>query len=71
MSAPLAYRDLRLYVNFFQPQMKLTSKHRRGAKVSKTFDRARTPYRRVLDAPAVPEERLMSTSSSAGVSYRP
>ncbi len=36
------YRYLRLYVNFFQPQMKLVSKSRRGGKVSKTFDTAQT-----------------------------
>ncbi len=50
------YRVLRLYVNFFQPQMKLVSKTRRGAKVTKRFDRARTPYRRVLESPRVEAE---------------
>ena len=50
------YGHLRLYVNFFQPQMKLVSKTRRGAVVSKRFDTARTPYRRVLDSPDVPEQ---------------
>ena len=49
------YRVLRLYVNFFQPQMKLVHKTRRGAKVTKRFDRARTPYQRVLGSPHVPE----------------
>jgi hypothetical protein len=49
------YRVLRLYVNFFQPQMKLFSKTRRGAKVTKRFDLARTPYQRVLESPDVPE----------------
>ena len=49
------YRVLRLYVNFFQPQMKLVAKTRRGAKVTKRFDPARTPYRRVLDSPHVSE----------------
>ena len=37
------YRVLRLYVNFFQPQMKLVSKTRHGAKVTKRFDLARPP----------------------------
>lgn len=37
------YAHLRLYVNFFQPQMRLVAKTRCGAKVSKTFDVARTP----------------------------
>jgi len=49
------YGCLRLWVNFFQPQMKLISKTRRGAKVSKRFDVARTPYRRILDSPHVPD----------------
>jgi hypothetical protein len=44
------YRVLRLYVNFFQPQMKLVSKTRHGAKVTKRFDLARTPYQRALDS---------------------
>ena len=32
------YRDLRLYVNFFQPVMKLAHKTRHGAKVHKVYD---------------------------------
>jgi hypothetical protein len=40
------YGHLRLYVNFFQPQMKLVAKTRHGAKVRKRFDTARTPYQR-------------------------
>lgn len=47
------YRVLRLYVNFFQPQMKLVSKTRKGAKVTKRFDAAKTPYQRVLVSPDV------------------
>jgi hypothetical protein len=50
------YGHLRLWVNFFQPQMKLISKTRRGAVVSKRFDVARTPYRRVLASPDVAEQ---------------
>jgi hypothetical protein len=42
------YRALRLYLNFFQPSMKLLSKERDGAKVAKKYDRAQTPYQRVL-----------------------
>jgi hypothetical protein len=42
------YAHLRLYVNFFQPQMKLVSKTRRGATVTKRYDVATTPYRRIL-----------------------
>lgn len=47
------YGHLRLYINYFQPQMKLVSKTRKGAKVSKKFDVAQTPYQRVLASPHV------------------
>jgi len=39
---------LRLYVNFFQPVRKLVSKERHGARIRKRYDRAQTPYRRLL-----------------------
>jgi hypothetical protein len=44
------YDLLRLYVNFFQPVMKLVSKTRHGARVHKIYDRARTPYQRLLES---------------------
>jgi len=43
------YRHLRLFINFFQPTMKLKSKTRHGAKVHKVYDDARTPYQRLLE----------------------
>lgn len=42
-----------LYVNYFQPSMKLVSKERDGAKVKKRYDPAKTPYYRLLE-----DERL-------------
>jgi cobyrinic acid a,c-diamide synthase len=42
------YADLRLYVNFFLPQVKLIAKERIGAKVHKRYDTAATPYQRLL-----------------------
>jgi hypothetical protein len=48
------YGHLRYYINFFQPQMKLVSKTRRGATVTKRYDVATTPYRRILASPRVP-----------------
>jgi hypothetical protein len=42
------YDLVRLYVNFFQPVMKLVSKTRHGARVHKVYDTARTPYQRTL-----------------------
>ena len=47
------YRSLRLYTNFFQPTMKLIEKTRIGSKVTKKYDKAQTPYRRVLACPDV------------------
>jgi hypothetical protein len=50
------YEVVRLYVNFFQPSMKVVSKERVGAKVKKRYDVATTPYQRVLDSPQVTDE---------------
>ena len=50
------YRHLRLYVNFFQPQMRLVEKVRHGAKLTRRHDRARTPYRRILESPLVEDQ---------------
>ena len=47
------YDVLRLWINFFQPSMRLVAKQRVGARVRKRYDQARTPSQRVLDAPAV------------------
>lgn len=44
------YADLRLYVNFFQPGLKLIGKERVGEKVVKQYDTAATPFQRVLDS---------------------
>jgi hypothetical protein len=40
----------RLYVNFFQPVMKLKEKTRTGIKVIKKYDSAKTPYQRILES---------------------
>ena len=50
------YGYLRLYVNFFQPVMKLKHKSREGAKVRKVYDEARTPYQRLLESGALSAE---------------
>jgi hypothetical protein len=50
------YGQLRLYTNYFQPVMKLVSKERIGAKVKKTYDDPRTPYRRLLAAPGITKQ---------------
>jgi hypothetical protein len=50
------YKDLRLYINVFQPMMKLKEKIRVDGKVKKVYDVAQTPYQRVLASPDVSEE---------------
>ena len=44
------YILVRMYVNFFQPTMKLIAKTRNGAKVHKVYDTAKTPYQRLLES---------------------
>jgi hypothetical protein len=43
------YDDLRLYINFFQPVLKLIGKERLGNKVVRRYDVAKTPYQRVIE----------------------
>jgi hypothetical protein len=51
------YQDLRLYVNFFQPVLKLIRKERIGNKVICRYDTARTPFQRVLEQEEIPLAR--------------
>jgi hypothetical protein len=51
------YQVIRLYVNFFQPSMKLISKHRKGSKVYKKYDAARSPFQRLLESNVLDEQR--------------
>jgi hypothetical protein len=53
------YGHLRLYLNFFHPQMKLVSKERIGTKVKKQYDVPQTPYQRLLDLEEVDVERKL------------
>jgi hypothetical protein len=61
------YRAVRLYINFFQPSMKLVAKERHGAKVTKKYDDAQTPYQRLLGArviTAADQQRLAALSEA-------
>jgi len=53
------YGYLRLYVNFFQPVRKLTEKKRMGSKITKRYDEAKIPFRRLLASPDITEEVKM------------
>lgn len=50
------YDVVRLYTNYFQPNLKLLSKERIGGKVKKKYEAAKTPYQRVLEAEQVTQE---------------
>jgi hypothetical protein len=51
------YTCLRLYINFFQPVLKLVSKSRHGPKVHKVYDTAQTPYHRLLKSAVLTEPK--------------
>ena len=69
-ASPAAFKALgdvydvaRLYVNFFQPTLKLIKKSRNGARVRKTYDAAQTPYRRLLKSGALSEEKRLELAT--------
>ena len=70
------YQDLRLYVNFFQPVLKLVAKQHVDNKLIKRYDTAATPYQRVLASANVPLEakarltNLMSVSIPSSSALR-
>src|SRR6266567_4317755 len=51
------YRALCLYVNCFQPSMKLQSKQRDGKKVRYIYDPAKTPLQRLLLSGVLPAQK--------------
>ena len=44
------------YVNFLHPVRKLTEKVRRGARITRRYDVAQTPYRRLLASSVLPRK---------------
>jgi hypothetical protein len=50
------YQDLRLYVNFFQPVLKLVGKEQVDGKTIKRYDQPATPFRRVLASDLISPE---------------
>src|SRR5438034_6841529 len=59
------YRALRLYVNCFQPSMKLLSKQREGKKVRYVYDPAKTPLQRLLLAGVLPAQKQQELAEVA------
>jgi len=58
---------MRLYVNCFQPSMKLLSKHREGKKVRYVYDPAKTPLQRLLLSGALPTKKQQELTQVAQV----
>jgi len=61
------YMCLGKYTNYFLPVEKLISKTRRGSKITKKYDTAKTPYRRVLECDDIDDkikERLKAKYES-------
>jgi hypothetical protein len=56
------YRALRLYVNCFQPSMKLQSKSYDGQRIRRHYDPAKTPLQRLLLSGILPEVRQQELS---------
>jgi hypothetical protein len=48
--------ELRLFKNFFQPVIKLVAKERIKGKIHRCYDKARTPYKRIMESKEVPEQ---------------
>lgn len=52
--------------NYFYPQQKLTSKVRDGAKVSKKYDTAASPFHRVIGHPDTPVDLIAALALAQG-----
>jgi hypothetical protein len=48
------YENLRLLVNYFLPSARLVDKRREGSRIKRIYDRPKSPFRRLLENPAVP-----------------
>ncbi|MBU4257526.1 transposase [Patescibacteria group bacterium] len=48
--------ELRLFKNFFQPVMKLVKKERIKGKIHRKYDKAKTPYHRIMESDQIDEE---------------
>ncbi len=61
------YRALRLYVNCFQPSMKLLAKERDGKKIRCVYDPAKTPLQRLLLSGILPVQKQQELTDVAEV----
>lgn len=57
------YKLLSDYLNFFIPTLKLVKKEHIGSKVKRIYDKAKTPYLRVLEHPDISEDIKLNLKS--------
>jgi hypothetical protein len=48
--------SLRLYINFFQPSMKLQGKTRVGSRYKRSYDIPKSPYKRILELDSIDQD---------------
>src|SRR5579864_6562548 len=61
------YQALRLYVNGFQPSMKLQATRYEGRKVKRVYDAAKTPLQRLLLSKVLPASKEQELQQMAQV----
>jgi hypothetical protein len=59
------YHAMRLYVNFFQPSLKLRTKRRIGAHMSRAYHPAQTPFQRLVASGVLSLDNLNTHCSRA------
>lgn len=53
----LYYNELRLYKNFFSPVIKLILKERAGGKIHRVYEKAKTPFQRLMNSSEVAKDK--------------
>ena len=51
--------DLNYFLNYFLPSVKLISKERHGSKIKKKYDKAKTPFQRLLESKEIDEAKKL------------
>ena len=51
------YNELRLYIKFLQPSIKMKEKIRIESKYKRKYDGAETPFQRILESPDISKEK--------------
>lgn len=61
------YSDSRLYINFFQPVLKLAFKSRVDGKFIKTYDQISNPYQRIMNRKVNWENNKVKLKNHKGI----